>query len=77
MSEARLIEEMTGRCSRLINNRHLIIIQDTSSFNLNAHYYCIKKGSGIGPVEDNFHLGFFMHASLVMDAFTENMLGLP
>lgn len=75
MSEAGLIEEMTQRCSRLINNRHLIIIQDTSSFNLNAHYYRIKKQSGIGPIEDNFHLGFFMHASLVMDAFTENMLG--
>lgn len=75
MSEASLIEEMTQRCSRLTGNRHLIIIQDTSSFNLNTHYYRIKKESGIGPIEDNFHLGFFMHASLVMDASTENMLG--
>lgn len=66
---------MTQRCSRLTNKRHLIIIQDTSSFNLNTHYYRIKKESGIGPIEDNFHLGFFMHASLVMDASTENMLG--
>jgi len=75
VNEAALIEEMTGRCSRLVNNRHLIVIQDTSSFNLNTHYYRLKKDSGIGPIEDNFHLGFFMHASLVMDAFTENMLG--
>ena len=75
MNEDALIEEMTHRCRLLADKRHLIIIQDTSSFNLNTHYYCLKKDSGIGPIEDNFNLGFFMHASLVMDAFTENMLG--
>lgn len=75
MSERALVQEMTERCSRLANNRHLIVIQDTSSFNLNTHYYRLKQNSGIGPIENNFDLGFFMHASLVMDAFTENMLG--
>lgn len=75
VSEGILAEEMVQRCSLLADQRHLIVIQDTSSFNLNTHYYRLKKDSGIGPVEDNFHLGFFMHASLVMDAFTENMLG--
>ena len=75
VSEKILIEEMVQRCSLLADQRHLIVIQDTSSFNLNTHYYRLKKDSGIGPIEDNFNLGFFMHASLVMDAFTENMLG--
>ena len=75
MSEDALIEEMTQRCSQLADNRHLVVIQDTSSFNLNTHYYRLKKDSGIGPIEDNYYLGFFMHAGLVMDAFTENMLG--
>lgn len=75
MSEGALIEEMTQRCSCLAENRHLLIIQDSGSFNLNTHYYRLKKDSGIGPIEDNFHLGFFMHASLVMDAITEGMLG--
>jgi hypothetical protein len=75
VSEKILVEEMVQRCSLLADQRHLIVIQDTSSFNLNTHYYRLKKDSGIGPIEDNFHLGFFMHASLVMDAFTENMLG--
>jgi hypothetical protein len=75
VSEEALIQEMTDRCSDLAHDRHLVVIQDTSSFNLNTHYYRLKKDSGIGPIEDNFHLGFFMHASLVMDTFTENMLG--
>jgi len=75
VSEDALIEEMAKRCSGLAKDRHLLVIQDTSSFNLNTHYYRLKKDSGLGPIEDNFNLGFFMHASLVMDAFTENVLG--
>lgn len=66
---------MTNRCSKTAKGRHLIIIQDSSSFNLNSHYYRLKKNSGIGTIEDNFNLGFFMYASLVMDAFAETMLG--
>ena len=66
---------MTNRCSKHVKGRHLIVIQDSSSFNLNNHYYRLKKDSGLGTIEDNFNLGFFMHASLVMDAFTEAMLG--
>ena len=75
VSELSLINEMTERCSKSAKGRHLIVIQDSSSFNLNNHYYRLKKDSGIGPIEDNFNLGFFMHASLVTDAFTETMLG--
>ena len=54
MNEDALIEEMTHRCRLLADKRHLIIIQDTSSFNLNTHYYRLKKDSGIGPIEDNY-----------------------
>jgi hypothetical protein len=75
VTELSLINEMTDRCSKTAKGRHLIVIQDSSSFNLNNHYYRIKKNSGIGTIEDNLTLGFFMHASLVMDAFTETMLG--
>ena len=53
-----------------------MVIQDSTSFNLNQHYYRIKKDSGIGPIEDNHHVGFFAHASLVLDAFSDVVLGL-
>ncbi|MBD0349800.1 MAG: IS4 family transposase [Flavisolibacter sp.] len=75
VSEQALITEMTNRCSRFAANRHLLVIQDTTSFNLNNHYRRLKKQSGLGPIEDNFSLGFFLHCSLVMDAFSETVLG--
>jgi len=70
-----LITELTNRCSGFVKDRHLLVIQDTTSFNLNNHYYRLKKDSGVGTIEDNFTLGFFLHASLVMDSFTETALG--
>ena len=75
VSELALITELTNRCSGFTKDRHLLVIQDTTSFNLNNHYYRLKKDSGVGCIEDNFTLGFFLHASLVMDSFTETVLG--
>jgi hypothetical protein len=70
-----LITELTNRCSGFVKGRHLLVIQDTTSFNLSNHYYRLKKDSGVGTIEDNLTLGFFLHASLVMDSFTETALG--
>lgn len=75
VTEQSLITELINRCKSLSNDRDLIVIQDTSSFNLNNHYYRLKKGSGLGTIEDNFNLGFFLHASLVIDAFSDTVLG--
>lgn len=66
---------MTRRCSRLCEGRDLLVVQDTSSFNLNAHYRRLKPDAGLGPIEDNFHLGFFVHASLVIDLDSDKPLG--
>lgn len=70
-----MITELTNRCSGFVKGRHLLVLQDTTSFNLNNHYYRLNKDSGVGPIEDNFTLGFFLHASLVMDRFTDTALG--
>jgi hypothetical protein len=67
---------MINRSRDLVSDRHLIVIQDTTSFNFNCHYHRLKKDTGLGPIEDNFTLGFFLHASLVVDAFTDTVLGL-
>ena len=53
VTEQSLITELINRCKSLSNDRDLIVIQDTSSFNL----------------------GFFLHASLVIDAFSDTVLG--
>jgi hypothetical protein len=73
VTEQSLITELINKCKSLSNDRDLIVIQDTSSFNLNNHYYRLKKGSGLGTIEDNFNLGFFLHASLVIDAYFRAM----
>ncbi len=75
VSESALIEELSRRCGAITSGRHLLIIQDSTSFNLNKHYYRINKGNGIGTIEDNFSLGFFLHASMVIDAFSGSVPG--
>lgn len=75
VSESALIEELSNRCGAITSGRHLLVIQDTTSFNLNKHYYRLNKGNGLGTIEDNFSLGFFLHASMVIDAFSGSMLG--
>ena len=75
MNESALIEELTKRSGSITSGRHLLIIQDTTSFNLNNHYHRIRKDNGIGTIEDNFSLGFFLHASMMIDAFSGSMLG--
>ncbi|MBK7884660.1 MAG: hypothetical protein IPJ81_13425 [Chitinophagaceae bacterium] len=70
-----MITELINRCRNISDDRDLIVIQDTSSFNLNNHYHRLKKGTGLGTIEDNFNLGFFLHASLVIDAFSDTVLG--
>lgn len=76
VTEQSLITEITQRCSKLTEGKDIVVIQDTSSFNLNQHYYRLKKNTGIGPIEDNFSLGFFLHTSLVLDACSDTVLGI-
>lgn len=71
-----MIAELVNRCSQLVENRDIIVIQDTTSFNLNSHYHRLKKDTGIGTIEDNYNLGFFLHSSLVIDAFSNTVLGV-
>lgn len=75
VSEEALVSEMTQRCSRLCPGRHLVVVQDTTSFNLGAHFRRLKADSGLGPIEDNYHPGFFLHASLVLDFYCDTPLG--
>ncbi len=70
-----MITEMTNRCSHFVAGRHLLVIQDTTSFNLSAHHRRLKKDAGLGTIEDNYTLGFFLHASLVVDRLTDTVLG--
>lgn len=75
VSEDILIKELTNRCSKNVVNRDIVVIQDTSSFGLSHNAKNIKQGSGVGFVGNKVGVGFLAHCSLVIDAYSETMLG--
>jgi hypothetical protein len=75
VKETELIEELTHRCRQHVGNRHLVVIQDSSSVGLSQQANHIKPGSGVGLIGNKIGLGFITHISLVIDADSEAMLG--
>lgn len=75
VTEEELIGELTHRCGQHIRDRHLLVIQDSSSIGLSQHANHIKRGSGVGLIGNKTGLGFMTHISLVVDADNETMLG--
>jgi hypothetical protein len=75
VTEAILIKELTGRCSKNIVGREVVVLQDSSSFGLNHNSKNIKSESGIGFVGNKHGIDFLSHCSLVMDANIGTMLG--
>ena len=75
VTEDALIDELCGRCGKNAVGRDVIVIQDSSSIGLSEHSNHIKAGTGLGFVGNKTGLGFLTHASLVLDADNETMLG--
>lgn len=71
VSETILIDEMTKRCGNICKDKVVLAIQDSSEINLSHHRRRIKQDESIGPIQDHFDgIGFHIHPSLVIDAFT-------
>ena len=75
VTEQDLIEEMQNRCGKNVEDRDVLVIQDTSSIGLSDHRNKLKPSSGVGFVGNKKGLGFLVHAALVLDADKETMLG--
>lgn len=73
--EAIIIDTVKGRSKYLCEGRDVIVLQDTSEFNLDKHRNRLQPNTGIGLTGNNKDLGFFMHSSLVLDAHDETVLG--
>jgi hypothetical protein len=73
--ESILIQTVKGRSKYLCEERDVIVLQDTSEFNLEKHRNRLEPHSGVGLTGNNRDLGFFMHNSLVLDANDETILG--
>jgi hypothetical protein len=75
VSEDKLIKELSERCSKLVKDKVVLSIQDTTEINLRRHSKRVNKEKGLGDVTDSNGIGFFIHPSLVVDAATCTPLG--
>lgn len=75
VEEQTLIEVCKERSSYLCEGKDVIVPLDTSEVNMDNHRNRVKPGTGLGVTGNNEDVGFFIHASLVMDACTETSLG--
>ena len=73
--EGILISTVKQRSGYLSEGRDVLVLQDTSEFNLENHRNRIRPDTGIGLSGNNKNLGYFMHGSLVLDANDETVLG--
>lgn len=75
VTEQALIKELTNRCSKNVDQRDVLVIQDSTTFGLNHNKNNLKDNSGVGFVGNKIGVGFLGHCSLVLDANSETMLG--
>lgn len=75
VEEQILIDVCKERSGYLCEGKDVLVPLDTSEINMDDHRKRLQPGSGIGVTGNNEDLGFFIHASLVLDAATETALG--
>lgn len=59
VTEQELIESCCERASELCNDKHLLVLNDTSEINLQRHSGRIQSGDGIGLVGNDKDIVFF------------------
>lgn len=74
--ELTLIRTVKERSSYLCTGKEVLVLQDTTDFNLANHRGRLQPNTGIGLAggSDDW-MGFFLHSSLVLDAREETVLG--
>lgn len=75
VTEQELIESCCERTSELCNDKHLLVLNDTSEINLQRHSGRIQSEKGVGVVGNNKDIGFFAHLGLVVDINAYQAIG--
>ena len=73
---AELIQMSCQVKAELLADRHVLVLGDTTSYNLKSHMGRIQDGEQVGVLEDNKTPGFMCHVHLAVDAQSSNVLGL-
>lgn len=75
IEERTLINTVKERSSYLCTGKEVLVLQDTTDFNLTSHRGRLQSNTGLGLGGTTDCLGFFLHSSLVLDARQETVLG--
>ena len=76
LTEDDLIKELTSRVSGLVENRHVLCIEDTSEINVSHNKNRLKANCGLGQSDNNENATCFkLHPGLVLDATNYTPLG--
>ena len=76
VTEEILVKELCNRSAQLCAEKHVLCIQDTTEMNYYSHRHRIKEDSGLGRLVGNKpSYGFKMHSTLMVDAFSSELLG--
>jgi Transposase DDE domain len=73
VSVKALIEGVCGGISKRVQGRHVLLLEDTSEINYQAH---AGRVEGLGKVGNGKDVGFFLHPVLAVDAQEYTCLGL-
>ena len=78
--EADLIDALRAEAKRSVESRegrarHLLLIEDTTQLNFEAHRGRLKAKRGLGVIGVRPSTGFFLHPTLVLEASTQHALG--
>ena len=68
-----IIDNCVDHCRDL---NHLLLIEDTTEFNLESHRHRITDTWGLGLTGNNKNLGFFCHPSLVINPLDASLIGV-
>jgi hypothetical protein len=76
VKHAELIKMNCSVKPEVLSGRHVLVIGDSTSFNLSKHKGRIQDAESIGVLNDGKTLGFHSHVNLVIDAEKADVLGL-
>jgi hypothetical protein len=72
----KIHKEKSKGINSLVSGKHILVVNDTTEFNYESHKnYLSKSDKELGPVGNNFDIGFFCHPGLVVDAANGVALG--
>jgi len=75
ITPTKLIRSAIARCDQCVEDKHVLVLNDTTEFNFEDHVNFLDREDGhLGPTGNNKDIGFFLHPGLVIDA--EQGMGL-